>query len=60
MRFFEHQEKARAETRQLLLLFAATVAALVQYITKDSKGRAVPEALRTGYSLWPVRCGALN
>ncbi|MDI1272355.1 M48 family metalloprotease [Polaromonas sp.] len=29
MRFFEHQERARGETRQLLLLFAATVAALV-------------------------------
>ncbi|MDO9114215.1 MAG: M48 family metalloprotease [Polaromonas sp.] len=29
MRFFEHQERARAETRQLLLLFAVTVAALV-------------------------------
>ncbi len=29
MRFFEHQERARAETRQLLLLFALTVAALV-------------------------------
>ncbi len=29
MRFFEHQERARAETRQLLLLFAATVVGLV-------------------------------
>jgi Zn-dependent protease with chaperone function len=29
MRFFEHQEKARAETRQLLLLFGVTVVALV-------------------------------
>lgn len=29
MRFFEHQERARAETRQLLLLFALTVVALV-------------------------------
>ncbi len=29
MRFFEHQERARAETRQLLLLFAVTVVALV-------------------------------
>lgn len=29
MRFFEHQQRARAETRQLLMLFAATVTALV-------------------------------
>ncbi len=29
MRFFEHQEQARAETRRLLLLFGLTVAALV-------------------------------
>jgi len=29
MRFFEHQEEARAQTRRLLLLFALTVVALV-------------------------------
>lgn len=29
MRFFEHQEQARAQTRQLLMLFALTVVALV-------------------------------
>ena len=29
MRFFEHQEKARAESRRLLLMFALTVLALV-------------------------------